>query len=129
MMTFYKHRSPALKKFWMNLKEVGVLMSLITSNKNSNASRQREVSESLCRSIVLLLCSHMENFFDAFVHRRNSITHGNLSNRPTINNVKKFIIDTCEIVRFFNEMVSEYLIKDFGVVDPWQLSTAGVADV
>jgi RiboL-PSP-HEPN len=57
--------SPALKDFWTNLKEVGTLISLCKMSENKPIQRIR--NESLCRSSLVLLCSHMESFFENLV--------------------------------------------------------------
>jgi RiboL-PSP-HEPN len=230
-MSYKKYRSPALRKFWVDLQEVGVLMTLIRKNAMEARFRVIQIMESLCRSVVLLLCSHMENFFEsmvidvlnfhetnqtpiselpqelkvtqvfqgkfdhlsaeekwkmftqlvssqfasndgrctkglfdpelhiksfaspgtkeinklfksigisgiwqissveplqrslnAFLPRRNQITHGGSSDRPTPADVKGFIQDVCRIVVAFNAVVSEYLIKEFKVSDPWSIA-------
>jgi hypothetical protein len=58
-------RSPALKNFWSNMKEVGTIMSIfVTVERNP---RDRQINESLSRSIMLLLCSHLESFLEDLV--------------------------------------------------------------
>lgn len=232
-MSFTKYRSPALIKFWINLREVGVLVSL--SKKDENSSKQREINECLSRASILLLCSHIESFFEdlildiltfheynqtsismlpdrlkfiqtlrkpitdnlgadkkwiiieaiiqspfadsnnqcypgifdvnlhlkgfaspgsdnvddlfksigineiwdsvgnkastnrpkinlnAFVNRRNNITHGSAADKPTMGNVRNYVCDMCSIVVIFNEIVTEYLSNNFNVTDPWGL--------
>jgi RiboL-PSP-HEPN len=56
---------------------------------------------------------------DAFVSRRNSITHGASADKPTIADVKIYIYDLCEIVRIFDSIVGRYLADDFNIKDPW----------
>jgi RiboL-PSP-HEPN len=60
-----KARSPALKDFWVNLKEVGTLMALCETVENT--PRLRRSNESLARAPLVLLCSHLENFFETLV--------------------------------------------------------------
>ncbi len=226
-----KYCSPALIKFWVNLREVGVLSSL--SKKDKSSSKQREINECLSRASILLLCSHIERFFedlvidiltfhesnqtlmsmlpdclkviqtlykpitdnlgsdkkwkiienisrspfadtsnkccqgifdvdlhlkgfaspssnnikylfngigindiwrlvenrtntttlktnlDAFVYRRNNITHGSAADKPTMENVRNYVCDICAIVRIFNAIVTEYLVDNFKVQHPW----------
>jgi hypothetical protein len=224
--------SPALLKFFNNLREVGTLISL--SKSKEITAKSREINECLSRASILLLCSHIESFFedlivdiiefheqnqtsiamlplklkviqtvrkplsdslssekkwkiiesisqslftddtnncqlgmfdaalhlkgfaspgsravenlfdgigiptiwspveqkttntnlrrslDAFISRRNSITHGASADKPTNADVKIYICDLCEIVRIFDSIVSEYLINNFNVEDPWR---------
>jgi hypothetical protein len=228
------YRSPALLKFFDNLKEVGTLLSM--SKLNVLTSRDREINESLSRASILLLCSHIESFFedlvcdilvcheynqtpiarlpmklktiqtlrkplldslssekkwriiqsisesdftdeteickqgifnaelhlkgfaspgsaaleslfdgigisrvwnlveqqdssvnwkislDGFISRRNGITHGASSDKPTIEDVKTYVRDLCQIVRIFNLIASQYLVNEFEITDPWQIS-------
>jgi hypothetical protein len=232
-MSFTKYRSPALLKFWINLREVGTLTSL--SYINEDNPRQREVNECLSRASMLLLCSHVESFFedlivdilsfhennqtpvnilpiplkvtqtlcrplldslipekkweilegisqnvltdenqkcrqgifneklhldgfaspgsknvdslfrgigiyciwdlveqksgtansrkslDAFVRRRNNITHGASRDKPTIEDITTYVCDMCLIVKIFNSIVTEYLTNDFSITDPWKI--------
>ncbi|WP_310422260.1 MAE_28990/MAE_18760 family HEPN-like nuclease [Chamaesiphon sp. VAR_48_metabat_135_sub] len=231
-MSFTKHRSPALLKFWTNLREVGTLISL--SYVNETTPKQRDINECLSRASMLLLCSHVESFFEGlivdilsfhennqtpvsilpiplkvtqilskplldslnpekkwkileeisqnlltdenqkckqgifqeklhlngfaspgssnvenlfkgigissiwslveqkagnenskirlnvFVSRRNNITHGSSDDKPTIGDVRNYIRDMCLVVKIFNSIVTEYLINDFNVEDPWE---------
>jgi hypothetical protein len=223
--------SPALVKFFDNLKEVGTLISM--SKLNVLTARDRIINECISRSALLLLCSHVESFFedlvvdilnfhelshtsisqlpvklksiqtlrkpivdsfslekkweiirnisqssfinddgvcnegmfdaelhlkgfaspgsgaveslfngigiakiwslveakdssinlrrslDAFINRRNNITHGASSDKPTIEDIKSYVCDVCEVVRVFNSIVTEYLTGNFNVEDPW----------
>ena len=61
----YSVRSPALKNFWLDLKEVGTLISLREATESK--PKQRKVNESLSRGSLLLLCSCMEGFFERLV--------------------------------------------------------------
>ncbi len=61
----YSACSPALKDFWTNLKEVGTLISLCEMPETKSIQRIR--NESLCRSSLVLLCSHMESFFETLI--------------------------------------------------------------
>jgi RiboL-PSP-HEPN len=231
-MSFSKYRSPALLKFWTNLREVGTLISL--SYINETSPKQRDINECLSRASMLLLCSHVESFFEGlivdilsfhennqtpvnilptplkvtqilskplldtlshekkwkileeisqnllidenqkcsqgifqeklhlngfaspgsgnvenlfkgvgisciwnlveqkagnenpkirlnvFVSRRNNITHGSSGDKPTIGDVRNYICDMCMIVKIFNSIVTEYLINNFNVEDPWE---------
>lgn len=231
-MSFTKHRSPALRKFWTNLREVGTIISL--SYTKECKPKQREINECLSRASMLLLCSHIESFFeglivdilsfhennktpvnmlpiplkviqtlnkplldslipekkweilesisqnlltdesqqcrqgifneklhldgfaspgsrnvenlfkgigvydiwdtveqkigttnskknlDAFVRRRNNITHGASRDKPTIEDITTYIRDMCLIVKVFNSIVTEYLMNDFSVDNPWE---------
>jgi RiboL-PSP-HEPN len=230
-MNSMSRSSPALVKFFDNLKEVGTLISM--SKLNVLTARDRIINECISRSVLLLLCSHVESFFedlivdiinfhelshtsisklpvklksiqtlrkpiidsfslekkwkiiknisqssfvdddgvcdeglfdaelhlkgfaspgsvsveslfdgvgivqiwslvetknssinlrrslDAFISRRNNITHGASSDKPTIEDVKSYVRDICEIVRIFSSIVTEYLIDTFNVEDPW----------
>ena len=232
-MTPIQYRSLALKKFWINLREVGTLISL--SYPNEVTSRQRETNECLSRAAILLLCSHIEAFFEDliidvlrfhennqtsidmlpihlkviqiirkplsenlvpekkwtilesisqssfmdkaercsvgmfnanlhlkgfaspgeenienlfkgvgvlrvwdliqvkagtnnlkislnnFVNRRNNITHGGFTDKPTIGDVKTYIRDVCKVTIIFNDIVTKYLTDDFNVENPWQV--------
>jgi hypothetical protein len=231
-MSFTKYRSPALLKFWINLREVGTLISL--SYINETTPKQRDVNECLSRASMILLCSHVESFFEGlivdilsfhennqtpvnilpiplkvtqifsrplldslshdkkwkileeisqnlltdenqkckqgifqeklhlngfaspgsnnvenlfkgigissiwslveqkagnenskirlnvFVNRRNNITHGSSGDKPTIGDVRSYICDMCLVVKIFNSIVTEYLIDNFNVEDPWK---------
>jgi hypothetical protein len=64
-MSFTKYRSPALLKFWINLREVGTLISL--SYINETTPKQRDINECLSRASMLLLCSHVESFFEGLI--------------------------------------------------------------
>ncbi len=224
-------RSPALKDFWINLKEVGTIMSLFEPNET--AIKKKPVNESLSRAALLLLCSHVENFFeslivniltfhesnqtsseqlpermrvtqilsstelldkaysgnkwklinkirdskfvndqerctpgdfdselftkgfaspgskeinnlfkgvgienvwkadgveqlersiDAFVARRNGIAHGSSADKPTPLDIKGFVIDICKLVRYFNKIIVEYLIREFNPPSLWGIA-------
>lgn len=223
-------RSPALKDFWVNLKEVGTIMSLFEVNET--AIKKKPVNESLSRAALVLLCSHFENFFEsliidiltfhesnqtsisqlperlrvtqilkspdlldkpysgdkwklmdkiraskfihdnrkctsgdfdseicvkgfaspgskeienlfrgvgienvwrsnamqlknsinAFVARRNGIAHGSSSDKPTPSDIKGFVNDICKLVRHFNKIVAEYLIREFNPSHLWGIS-------
>jgi RiboL-PSP-HEPN len=225
-------RSPALKSFWMNLKEVGTIMSLFIVDEFS--PKQNLINESLARSSLVLLCSYVENFFeslvvdilgfhefnqtamkqlpeklrvtqilqstelldkpysgdkwklmnkirtskfiddrercssgdfrvelvtkgfaspgsretedlfkgigiediwkssigcydsnqvkrslDAFISRRNNIAHGSSADRPTPSDIQGFVRDVCKLVRYFNLVVTEYLIHVFNPPALW----------
>jgi RiboL-PSP-HEPN len=58
-------RSPALREFWDSLKEIGTIMSIFITNERN--SRDRRINESLSRSAMLLLCSHLESFLEDLV--------------------------------------------------------------
>lgn len=58
-------KSPALKNFRENRKEIEVIMSLF--NKDTDDPEIRFVNESLCRAALVLLCSHVENFFETLI--------------------------------------------------------------
>lgn len=58
-------RSPALKKFYVNLREVGIMMPLFRTNKV--VVDKTILDESLARAALLLLCSHVENFFESLI--------------------------------------------------------------
>jgi hypothetical protein len=58
-------RSPALKRFYINLREVGIMMPLFRTNKV--AIDKTTLDESLARAALLLLCSHVENFFESLI--------------------------------------------------------------
>jgi RiboL-PSP-HEPN len=64
-MSLTKYRSPALLKFWINLREVGTLISL--SYINETTPKQRDINECLSRASMLLLCSHIESFFEGLI--------------------------------------------------------------
>jgi hypothetical protein len=57
--------SPAIKNFWIDLKEVGTLISLCEIPETKPIHRIR--NESLCRSSLVLLCSHLETFFENLI--------------------------------------------------------------
>jgi hypothetical protein len=61
----------------------------------------------------------LKRSLDAFVSRRNSITHGASADKPTIADVKIYICDLCEIVRIFDSIVDRYLTDNFNIKDPW----------
>ncbi len=97
-MSFMKYRSPALIKFWVNLREVGVLSSL--SKKDESSSKQREINECLSRASILLLCSHIESFFEDLVidiltfHEYNQTSMSMLPDRlKVIQTLRKPITD------------------------------------
>jgi hypothetical protein len=58
-------RSPALKEFWENIKEVGTLMAHCSIPERNNKQRLR--NESCSRASLLLLCSHVERFFESLI--------------------------------------------------------------
>ena len=58
---------------------------------------------------------------NVFVGRRNNITHGSSDDEPTIGDVRNYINDMCLVVKIFNSIVTEYLINDFNVQDPWRV--------
>jgi hypothetical protein len=58
-------QSPALKNFQFNLEEVKIIMSLFAIDTGD--LRIRLVNESLCRAALVLLCSHVENFFETLI--------------------------------------------------------------
>jgi RiboL-PSP-HEPN len=58
-------QSPALKNFQINLEEVKRIMSLFAIGTSDH--RIRLVNESLCRAALVLLCSHVENFFETLI--------------------------------------------------------------
>jgi hypothetical protein len=58
-------QSPALKNFQVNLEEVKIIMSLFAIDTGD--LRIRLVNESLCRAALVLLCSHVENFFETLI--------------------------------------------------------------
>lgn len=58
---------------------------------------------------------------NVFVGRRNNITHGSSDDKPTIGDVRNYINDMCLVVKIFNSIVTEYLINDFNVQDPWRV--------
>jgi RiboL-PSP-HEPN len=58
-------QSPALKNFQENLEEIKIIMSLF--EKDTDDFKIRLVNESLCRAALVLLCSHVENFFEALI--------------------------------------------------------------
>ncbi len=62
---------------------------------------------------------NLRRSLDAFINRRNNITHGASSDKPTIEDIKSYVRDICDIVRIFNSIVTEYLITDFSIKDPW----------
>lgn len=40
--------------------------------------------------------------------------------KPTIGDVRDYIRDVCLVVKMFNSIVTEYLIDNFNVEDPWK---------
>jgi RiboL-PSP-HEPN len=85
--------SPALKDFWTNLKEVGTLISLCEMPENKPIHRIR--NESLCRSSLVLLCSHMESFFETLIvdilqfHESNQTSVVKLPNQLRVSQIWK----------------------------------------
>ena len=61
-----ENRSPALRNFWQNLKEISTLMNLCKGSTIALPKRRVE-QDSLCRAAIVLLCSHMEGFFERLV--------------------------------------------------------------
>jgi hypothetical protein len=84
-------RSPALKDFWVSLKEVGTIMSLFEVNET--AIKKKPVNESLSRAALLLLCSHVENFFESLIidilafHEFNQTSIGKLPERLRVTQI------------------------------------------
>jgi RiboL-PSP-HEPN len=58
-------QSPAFKGFQENLEEIKTIMSLFEIDTGD--LRKRLVNESLCRAALVLLCSHVENFFETLI--------------------------------------------------------------
>jgi hypothetical protein len=91
--TRYSACSPALKDFWTNLKEVGTLISLCEMPETKPIQRIR--NESLCRSSMVLLCSHMESFFENLIidilqfHESNQTSVVNLPNQLRVTQLWK----------------------------------------
>jgi hypothetical protein len=84
-------RSPALKDFWVSLKEVGTIMSLFEVNET--AVKKKPINESLSRAALLLLCSHVENFFESLIidilafHEFNQTSIGKLPERLRVTQI------------------------------------------
>jgi RiboL-PSP-HEPN len=98
-MSFKRYRSPALIKFWINLREVGVLVSLYKQDKIT--TKQTEINESLARSCILLLCSHIESFFEDSIvdiltfHEYNNTPMNNLPDRlKVVQTLRKPLTDS-----------------------------------
>jgi RiboL-PSP-HEPN len=98
-MSFTRYRSPALIKFWISLKEVGVLVSL--HKPGTITTRQTEINESLARSCILLLCSHIESFFEDSIvdiltfHEYNNTPMNNLPDRlKVVQTLRKPLTDS-----------------------------------
>jgi hypothetical protein len=91
--TKYSACSPALKDFWVNLKEVGTLISLCEMPEAQSIQRIR--NESLCRSSLVLLCSHMESFFENLIidilqfHESNQTSVSSLPNQLRVTQLWK----------------------------------------
>jgi hypothetical protein len=64
----------------------------------------------------------LKRSLDGFVARRNNITHGASSDKPTLSDVKIYIRDMCTIVRMFELVITDYLTNDFNVSSPWETS-------
>jgi hypothetical protein len=64
---------------------------------------------------------NLKRSLNVFIERRNGITHGASSDKPTIKDVKNYICDICQIVRIFNLIITEYLVNEFEITDPWQI--------
>jgi RiboL-PSP-HEPN len=62
---------------------------------------------------------NLRRSLDAFINRRNNITHGASSDKPTIEDIKSCVRDICDIVRIFNSIVAEYLADNFNIEEPW----------
>jgi hypothetical protein len=97
-MRSIRYRSPALIKFWNNLREVGILASLYKEGRISN--KQTEINESLARSCILLLCSHLESFFEDSIvdvltfHECNNTSMNSLPDRlKVIQTLRKPLTD------------------------------------
>jgi RiboL-PSP-HEPN len=69
---------------------------------------------------------NLKRSLNVFISRRNGITHGASSDKPTIEDVKIYVCDVCEIVRTFNLIVTKYLIDNFDNNDPWGIITGAV---
>jgi hypothetical protein len=91
LLPLHHVRSPALKEFWTNLKEIGTIMSIFVTNERN--SRDRQVNESLSRSVILLLCSHVENFLESLVrdilkfHESSETLSGDLPNNLKVKQI------------------------------------------
>lgn len=78
--------SPAFKNFEEGIKEVNTLlqMCLPVDEKVDDLSEQRRITSALCRAAIVLLCSHMEGYFENIVesflqfHECNNTPHVNL---------------------------------------------------
>jgi RiboL-PSP-HEPN len=64
----------------------------------------------------------LKRSLDGFVARRNNITHGASSDKPTLSDVKIYIRDMCTIVKIFDRVITNYLVDDFQVSSPWGTS-------
>ncbi len=64
----------------------------------------------------------LKNSINAFVARRNGIAHGSSSDKPTPSDIKGFVNDICKLVRHFNKIVAEYLIREFNPSHLWGIS-------
>ncbi len=64
----------------------------------------------------------LERSIDTFVSRRNGIAHGSSSDKPTPLDIKGFVKDICKLVRYFNRIVVEYLIREFSPPSLWGIA-------
>jgi RiboL-PSP-HEPN len=86
-------RSPALKDFWVSLREVGTIMSLFEVNET--AVKKKPINESLSRAALVLLCSHVENFFESLIidiltfHEFNQTSISQLPERLRVTQILK----------------------------------------
>jgi RiboL-PSP-HEPN len=127
----YSACSPALKDFWTNLKEVGTLISLCEMRENKPIHRIR--NESLCRSSLVLLCSHMESFFESLIvdilqfHESNQTPVTKLPDQLRVSQVWK---DFSTMASANSGKKLEYLIaiKDNILVDNLQVCVSGSFD-
>ncbi|WP_009632054.1 MAE_28990/MAE_18760 family HEPN-like nuclease [Synechocystis sp. PCC 7509] len=64
-----------------------------------------------------------KNNLDAFINRRNNITHGSAADKPTMGNVRNYVRDVCAIALIFNAVVTEYIVNNFNVQNPWVITS------
>jgi len=62
--------STAFQNFRGRLREVGALRSLCVSEDVAprKRPRARQINDALCRAALVLLCAHMEGFFEQLIN-------------------------------------------------------------
>ncbi len=56
---------------------------------------------------------------NSFISRRHNIAHGNAADRPTPEDIRNIVVNTCNLLQHFNLIVVEYLLNNFNPSHLW----------